>query len=90
MSIEGFEDANDGRRGDGHFQKALAALPELELLPEPLLIAEDFAWYQRYLPGVFLLLGTGEKTPLHAADFNFDESILTVGLSAYERLIRMP
>lgn len=74
----------------GLFQKALAALPELELLPEPLLIAEDFAWYQRYLPGVFLLLGTGEKTPLHAADFNFDESILTVGLSAYERLIRMP
>ena len=90
VSIEGFEDAHDGRRGDGHFQKALAALPELELLPEPLLIAEDFAWYQRYLPGVFLLLGTGEKTPLHAADFNFDESILTVGLSAYERLIRMP
>jgi hippurate hydrolase len=74
----------------GLFQKALAALPELELLPEPLLIAEDFAWYQRYLPGVFLLLSTGEKTPLHAADFNFDESILTVGLSAYERLIRMP
>lgn len=74
----------------GLFQKALAVLPELELLPEPLLIAEDFAWYQRYLPGVFLLLGTGEKTPLHAADFNFDESILTVGLSAYERLIRMP
>jgi hippurate hydrolase len=74
----------------GLFQKALAVLPELELLPEPLLIAEDFAWYQRYLPGVFLLLGTGEKTPLHAADFNFDESVLTVGLSAYERLIRMP
>ena len=26
VSIEGFEDANDGRRGDGHFQKALAAM----------------------------------------------------------------
>ena len=26
VSIEGFEDANDGRRGEGHFQKALHAM----------------------------------------------------------------
>ena len=26
VSVEGFEDANDGRRGEGHFQKALAAM----------------------------------------------------------------
>ena len=26
VSIEGFEDANDGRRGEGHFEKALAAM----------------------------------------------------------------
>lgn len=35
-------------------------LPELETVEEPLLIAEDFAFYQRHLPGVFFLLGTGE------------------------------
>ena len=35
------------------------ALPELQLVDEPLLIAEDFAFYQRHLPGVFFLLGTG-------------------------------
>ena len=34
-------------------------------LPKPLLIAEDFAFYQRHLPGVFLLLGTGTGIPLH-------------------------
>ena len=28
-------------------------------MDEPLLIAEDFAFYQRHLPGVFFLLGTG-------------------------------
>ena len=28
-------------------------------MDEPLLIAEDFAFYQRYLPGVFFLLGAG-------------------------------
>ena len=39
---------------------AASAVPELQRVGEPLLIAEDFAFYQRYLPGVFFLLGTGE------------------------------
>lgn len=72
------------------FDKVQQALPDLEILSEPLLIAEDFAWYQQYLPGVFLLLGTGSGIPLHAATFNFDEEVLTKGLATYERLIRMP
>ena len=29
VSIEGFEEANDGRRGDGHFQRALAAMDRM-------------------------------------------------------------
>ena len=62
----------------------------IEELPEPLLIAEDFAFYQRHLPGVFMLLGTGTTTPLHADTFTFDESILVSGLEAYKRLIRIP
>ena len=39
---------------------ASEALPELQNLKDPLLIAEDFAFYQRHLPGVFFLLGVGE------------------------------
>ena len=30
ISIEGFEDANDGRRGNGHFQKAMEAMDLLK------------------------------------------------------------
>lgn len=41
------------------FANVAPALPELQLVDEPLLIAEDFAFYQRHLPGVFFLLGTG-------------------------------
>ena len=41
------------------FARIAPALPELQLVDEPLLIAEDFAFYQRHLPGVFFLLGTG-------------------------------
>ena len=33
--------------------------PRLRDLADPLLIAEDFAFYQRHLPGVFFLLGVG-------------------------------
>lgn len=69
------------------YAQAASALPELELLPEPLLIAEDFAWYQQYLPGVFLLLGTGTGIPLHASTFDFDESLLAAGVDVYRRLL---
>ena len=71
---------------------ALAAehLPQLEELPEPLLIAEDFSFYQRHLPGMFTLLGTGTGIPLHADTFNFDEKVLVAGLETYATLIRIP
>ena len=41
------------------FVNVAPALPELQLVDEPLLIAEDFAFYQRHLTGVFFLLCTG-------------------------------
>jgi hippurate hydrolase len=65
------------------------ALPELAELPEPLLIAEDFAWYQQWIPGVFLLLGTGTGIPLHAATWDFDERVLARGLAVYQRLVTL-
>lgn len=69
------------------FGEAAQVLPELERVPEPLLIAEDFAFYQRSLPGVFFLLGTGTGIPLHADTFNFDERVLLRGVRAYQQLL---
>lgn len=69
------------------FEEAERILPELQRLPEPLLIAEDFSFYQQRLPGLFLLLGTGRDTPLHADTFDFEEEALLSGLRAYERLL---
>lgn len=66
------------------------ALPELQELSEPLLIGEDFSFYQRCVPGVFMLLGTGTGIPLHADTFDFDERVLMEGLRVYETLIRIP
>lgn len=56
---------------------------------EPLLISEDFAWYQQWLPGDFMLLGTGTGIPLHSDTFDFDESVLVRGLAVYQRLALM-
>ncbi len=71
------------------FSAVRHALPEMGFVEEPLLIAEDFSFYQRELPGVFLLLGTGTGTPLHADTFDFDETVLLAGVGAYRRLLMM-
>ena len=75
----------------GLFSDVERALPGLGRIEEPLLIAEDFAFYQRCLPGVFLLLGTGTGTgtPLHADTFDFDECALLAGVDAYRQLLMM-
>ena len=52
------------------------------------MIAEDFAFYQRKIPGVFLFLGTGSGIPLHNCRFNFDESVLQTGIQMDLSLLR--
>lgn len=60
---------------------------EVANIAEPLLIAEDFAFYQQHLPGTFFLLGTGTGIPLHSDTFTFDEEILVQGLAVYQTLL---
>lgn len=60
----------------------------LATIPTPLLIAEDFAFYQRHLPGVFFLLGTGTGIPLHSDTFRMSERILLRGLATYRALLQ--
>ena len=60
-------------------------LPFTELA-EPFMTAEDFSWYQRYLPGMFFFLGLGDTPALHADTFDFDETILLKGADFFESL----
>ena len=55
-------------------------------LARPVMITEDFSWYQRYLPGMFFFLGAGDSPALHSGTFNFDETILEAGADFWERL----
>ena len=85
---------------------ASSSAPSISVVAEPLLIAEDFAFYQQHLPGVFFLLGVGEPhdaspfeddgvqpyatSALHTDTFMFDERNLLPGVAAYRELLQQP
>ena len=73
----------------GLFAEARGKLPGLIPLEEPVLAAEDFAFYQREVPGLFLFLGTGRKEPLHSPRFDFDEAALAAGVELCRRLLEL-
>lgn len=58
---------------------------------KPMMFAEDFAFYQKVVPGMFVMLGTmneikGYTHPLHSCYFNFDEVVLEKGVELYIKL----
>ena len=55
-------------------------------LEEASMTAEDFSFYQQRLPGMFFFLGLGDTPPLHASNFDFDETILVKGAEFMETL----
>ena len=57
-----------------------------DALDAPFMTAEDFSWYQQYVPGMFFFLGLGDTPPLHADTFDFDESVLPAGADFFEKL----
>ncbi len=67
------------------FRRVRGLLP-LEELERPSFLSEDFAWYQKYVPGLFFFLGAGEGPGLHRADFRFPEEILRQGAAFWHTL----
>lgn len=60
---------------------------------KPMMIADDFAYYQTHIPGMFVMLGTknsalGYDYPLHSNRFNFDEKVLLKGVQFFDRLCK--
>lgn len=58
----------------------------------PMSFSEDFAHFCAAVPGCFLLLGNGETgvhaQPLHAADYDFNDSLLPIGAAFWAQLAR--
>lgn len=55
--------------------RLLESHPDYHLLEAPVMISEEFSWYQKEVPGVFFFHGTGTGIPLHADTCDFDESV---------------
>ena len=64
----------------------VAGIAPFAELAEPCMTAEDFSWYQKYMPGMFFFLGLGDTPALHADTFDFDETILLKGADFFEVL----
>ena len=62
-----------------------------QLLEKPVLAAEDFSFYQQYVPEPSFFLGTGDTPQLHAPDFAFDdEAVLPRGVEFLKKLLLLP
>lgn len=76
------------------FGKLMENVDEDELIYlNPLMIAEDFSYYQKRVPGLFFMLGSGNNEmgyvhPLHSNKFNFNEEILILGVQLFYNLFR--
>ncbi len=60
---------------------------------DPMMIAEDFSYYQRQVPGLFFMLGArneekGFVNGLHSLNFDFNEEILLNGVNTYIKLLK--
>ncbi len=60
---------------------------------KPLMIAEDFSFYQKEAPGIFFYVGIKNEKKgfihgLHSSHFNFDEDALKLGVKAYISILK--
>jgi N-acetyldiaminopimelate deacetylase len=57
------------------------------------MISEDFSYYQKEVPGLFVFLGVRNETKgfingLHNSRFNFDEKNLLTGVQSYINVMK--
>ena len=92
MTEDLYPAVNNGVKVYKRFKNLIKEDFELIELKEPLMVSEDFAFYQQKAPGVFYFLGTKNKKRgfthlLHNDQFNFNEEVLEIGVKTYIKLI---
>lgn len=92
---DGYPSVKNDKNLCKEFVKSIATLmgEEKIIILDPLMISEDFSYYQREVPGLFFMLGSrneekGFVNGLHNLKFNFDEDILLHGLEVYVNLLK--
>jgi len=67
----------------------------VELMDDPIMAGEDFAFYQQHFPGVFFFLGSGSEKSgstytWHHPKYNIDEDCFTTGMALMTSLVFQP
>lgn len=76
------------------YEELLNAVDKEKLIKlEPLMISEDFSYYQKEVPGLFFMIGSRNKEKgyingLHNINFNFDEKIFLNALDTYINILK--
>lgn len=68
---------------------------QVQLLDDPIMAGEDFAFYQQHFPGVFFFLGsgreeTGSTHTWHHPQYNIDEECFKTGAALMASLVFQP
>ncbi|MDZ4702014.1 MAG: amidohydrolase [Rhodothermales bacterium] len=84
---------NDGRLID-HIERSIARTAGAQTIfhiPRPSMGAEDFAHYQRQLPGAMVRLGSSSSAatsyPLHDSHFDIDESVMPFAIDVLSQVL---
>jgi len=69
-------------------------LPEDMIPIKPMMIAEDFSFFQKAVPGTYFFIGSqnakkGFVHPLHSNCFDFDEEVLLYAIEVYRNLLEI-
>lgn len=75
---------------EGEIRRVLKAAADSILQVPPKMIAEDFSYFQREVPGVYCFCGcmdAAHDAPLHSERFDFDERALLHGVQLFHNLI---
>lgn len=72
---------------DSNLVDKIKSVSDILLMDLPVMQAEDFGNYSKYIPSVFMFLGTDGAYPLHSSLFDFDMDILQEGLKNYIRIL---
>jgi metal-dependent amidase/aminoacylase/carboxypeptidase family protein len=77
---------------DKLYEKVFNSLDnDLVEIIQQMMLAEDFSYYQKEIPGLFVMLGCknenlGFVNSLHSCYFNFDEKVLLSGLNYFKKI----
>ena len=72
--------------GEELAQKVQKLLPDAITQYDASLAAEDFARYQKQVPGMFLWLGVGDTAALHNGKFAVPEDVLPIGVDTWLKI----